>query len=81
MKFAHAFDAALQQDEYPISWVNAAISYRKLKKCIKDVQRELTHLGLDSETLKELWARDDQGNALVGRFQYTFLGLSLMRIP
>ncbi|KAK8254416.1 SPX domain-containing protein [Phyllosticta capitalensis] len=51
MKFAHAFRERLQNDGYPAEWVDAAISYRQLKKCIKKVERELERLGLDVETL------------------------------
>ena len=55
MKFASIFDAALQKEEYPREWLDSAISYRQLKKCIKRVQQELQGLGLDPETLRRLW--------------------------
>ncbi len=54
MKFAHEFEEALKKDDYPAHWVQSAISYRQLKKCIKKVQRELSDLGLDPETLGHL---------------------------
>ena len=55
MKFGQEFQAALQREEYPREWVDSAISYKKLKKCIKRVQQELLGLGLDQETLNQLW--------------------------
>src|ERR1700743_2594186 len=55
MKFGQDFEAALARGEYPPDWVNSALSYQKLKKCIKRVQRELLSLGLDKETLDALW--------------------------
>lgn len=55
MKFGQDFEAALAKGEYPPRWVESAISYKKLKKCIKRVQRELLSLGLDKETLDALW--------------------------
>lgn len=54
MKFAHAFTEQLQGNEYPSEWLNAAIRYRHLKKCIKKVQRELAELGLTADMLKML---------------------------
>ena len=55
MKFAHDFDASLRKEEYPQEWLDSAISYRQLKKCIKKVQRELQELGLDPHMLEQLW--------------------------
>lgn len=54
MKFAHAFTEQLQGNEYPSEWLDAAIRYRQLKKCIKKVQRELAELGLTADMLKTL---------------------------
>lgn len=79
MKFAHEFEEALRKDDYPSHWVRSAISYRQLKKCIKKVQRELSGLGLDSETLSHLWQSFD-GRVRLGSncsnppFLYTFAG-------
>ncbi|KAF1988173.1 RING-14 protein-like protein [Aulographum hederae CBS 113979] len=53
MKFAQEYQKHLAQDGYPPHWVASAISYRQLKKCIKKVQKELSELGLDGETLSE----------------------------
>ncbi|KAF8477527.1 SPX domain-containing protein [Kalaharituber pfeilii] len=54
MKFAHSFKEELQNNEYPPEWLDAAIRYRQLKKCIKKVQRELEELGLTIDMLKLL---------------------------
>ena len=79
MKFAHEFEEALRKDDYPAHWVRTAISSRQLKKCIKKVQRELSGLGLDSDTLSHLWQCFD-GRVRLGSssasppFLYTFAG-------
>ncbi|KAK5057771.1 hypothetical protein LTR84_011772 [Exophiala bonariae] len=61
MKFGQDFQAALARDEYPQQWIDSAISYKKLKKCIKRVQEELQSLGLDKGILDELWQHVDIG--------------------
>ncbi|KAH0845473.1 putative RING finger protein [Fonsecaea pedrosoi] len=77
MKFGQDFEAALARGEYPPEWVNSAISYKKLKKCIKRVQQELLSLGLDKETLDALWKHvgsgdsDADGRISDGLLQYT----------
>ena len=64
MKFAHGYTESLGKEHYPSQWVESAISYRRLKKCIKKVQEELLSLGLDPDTLNLLWhARSDVGEA------------------
>jgi E3 ubiquitin-protein ligase BAH len=55
MKFGQGFQASLERGEYPREWIDSAISYKKLKKCIKRVQQELRSYGLDQETLNALW--------------------------
>lgn len=55
MKFGRDFQEDLEKGEYPQEWIDSAIPYRKLKKCIKKVQRELQSLGLDHETLLRLY--------------------------
>lgn len=55
MKFGVEYQEALKKEEYPSQWINSAISYKKLKKCIKRVREELLSLGLDHETLEALW--------------------------
>ncbi|OMP85934.1 putative RING finger protein [Diplodia seriata] len=54
MKFGHVFQDHLERDGFPAHWVASAISYRKLKKCIKRVEHELAGLGLDATTLGQL---------------------------
>ncbi|TVY80858.1 putative RING finger protein [Lachnellula suecica] len=54
MKFSKEFAAHLNQDGFPQQWVDSAVSYRKLKKIIKDAADELCAKGLDSSTLAQL---------------------------
>ncbi|OAA49521.1 RING-14 protein [Metarhizium rileyi] len=54
MKFARDFKETLASQDFPSHWVNRAIPYGQLKKCLKKVQRELQDLGLDPETLRAL---------------------------
>lgn len=81
MKFSHDFSESLKKEEYPQQWVDSAISYRQLKKCIKRVQRELQALGLDPTTLNNFWQSiDDKAPAVCTEsrennafpFQYSF---------
>ncbi|KAK4612598.1 Transcriptional regulator [Fulvia fulva] len=51
MKFGHAYETALANEGFPEEWVENAIEYKHLKKCIKKVHRELESLGLDHHTL------------------------------
>ena len=62
MKFGQGFQTALTEEAYPQDWVDSAISYKKLKKCIKKVQRELLSLGLDAKTLEALWQHVNTSN-------------------
>jgi E3 ubiquitin-protein ligase BAH len=55
MKFGQDFKDALERDEFPREWIDSAIPYKKLKKCIKRVQQELLSFGLDQATLDSLW--------------------------
>ncbi|KIW28335.1 uncharacterized protein PV07_08008 [Cladophialophora immunda] len=74
MKFGQDFEAALARGEYPTDWVNSAISYKKLKKCIKRVQQELLSLGLDKDTLDALWKRvGSDGSGADGRTTDSYL--------
>jgi E3 ubiquitin-protein ligase BAH len=41
---------------FPQKWVDSAIPYGQLKKCLKKVTTELDHLGLDRDTLAQLAA-------------------------
>ncbi|KAL3426180.1 hypothetical protein PVAG01_02971 [Phlyctema vagabunda] len=54
MKFAHEFKDALVREGFPTRWVESAVPYGQLKKCIKKVESELRSLGLDSATLAQL---------------------------
>ncbi|KAF8537073.1 SPX domain-containing protein [Trichophaea hybrida] len=54
MKFGHTFNETLSSENFPLEWQAAAIQYRQLKKCIKRLQRELSELGLNVDTLKAL---------------------------
>ena len=46
--------AQLTIADFPAHWVEHAVPYGQLKKCLKKVQRELQDLGLDRETLRAL---------------------------
>lgn len=74
MKFAHEYKTALKQEGYPDRWVQSAISYRQLKKCIKKVEMELSHIGLDAKTLRQLWQSLKASNISGAPFQYRFEG-------
>lgn len=71
MKFGQEYAAALARDEFPQHWLDSAIEYKQLKKCIKKVQRELESIGLDAPTIEKLaqWLktpdeqRQDGGNS------------------
>lgn len=59
MKFAQEFKRALQEGGYPQHWVDSAIPYGQLKKCLKNVIRELEDIGLGRDTLAQLASRQD----------------------
>ncbi|OAX78497.1 hypothetical protein ACJ72_07193 [Emergomyces africanus] len=63
MKFAHDYTQILHAEDYPSQWVQSAISYRRLKKCIKKVRKELLSLGLRPEILNLLWHQSQVANA------------------
>ncbi|KFY03432.1 hypothetical protein O988_01485 [Pseudogymnoascus sp. VKM F-3808] len=79
MKFAHEFKEALEREGFPSHWVEAAIPYGQLKKCIKKVERELRSFGLDPQTLgllipsSELQDQNTNDGSPVG-FKYKFAG-------
>ncbi|KAK7931935.1 hypothetical protein PG985_002647 [Apiospora marii] len=54
MKFAQEFKKALQREGFPQRWIDSAIPYGQLKKCLKKVTRELETIGLDKDTLAQL---------------------------
>lgn len=67
MKFAHDFKQSLATQDFPPHWVDHAIPYSQLKKCLKKVQRELRELGLDPDTLRSLL---DPNNTSAVALQY-----------
>lgn len=54
MKFGREFETSLKQEQYPQHWLQSAISYRQLKKCIRKIQSELLELGLEAVEVKQL---------------------------
>lgn len=60
MKFAHEFKDALEREGFPPHWVESAIPYGQLKKCIKKVKKELESFGLDAQTLGLLIPRSPE---------------------
>lgn len=67
MKFAHEYKDYLQNSGFPAEWVDSALSYGQLKKCIKKVKRELASIGLDPATLQELLDYDEQRRISIAR--------------
>lgn len=63
MKFGHSFKQALKNEGFPPDWVDSAISYQQLKKCINRLTNELAELGLDPQTLKRLLKQVEDYNA------------------
>ncbi|KAF2026723.1 RING-14 protein-like protein [Setomelanomma holmii] len=63
MKFGHAFKQSLSNEGFPPEWVDSAISYSQLKKCIKRLTDELQQVGLDPETLSKLLKHVEDYNA------------------
>lgn len=60
MKFAKVLQQTLVEDDIPEEWVEAAIKYKVLKKCIARVVRELEFLGLPKADLKLLLQDEDK---------------------
>ena len=58
MKFAKVLEQTLVEEEIPDDWVEAAIKYKTLKKCINQVVKELSLLGLGQNTLKLILHND-----------------------
>ena len=74
MKFAHNYQLALQQGDFPSSWVDSAIHYKRLKACIRLVRLELSKLGLDSETVSSIVKSKAHANHVLISLQYIFRG-------
>ena len=82
MKFAHELNSALIKEGFPPHWVESAVPYCQLKKCIKNVKSELRSLGFDLATLAQLIPSPDQEELTTRRssgvaFQYDFDGMYL----
>jgi len=63
MKFGHLFKQTLRDEGFPPEWVDSAISYSQLKKCIKRLTDELQQVGLDPTTLSKLLKHVEDYNA------------------
>ncbi|KAF2705593.1 hypothetical protein K504DRAFT_92894 [Pleomassaria siparia CBS 279.74] len=63
MKFGHVFKETLRNEGFPSDWVNSAISYSQLKKCINRLASELAQVGLDPATLGTLLKQVEDYNA------------------
>lgn len=86
-KHADKDKEALRKEGFPPGWVESAIPYSQLKKCINRVESELRGLGLDAETLGHLIPsttdtksslpprRTSAGDAPVA-FRYDFAGMN-----
>jgi E3 ubiquitin-protein ligase BAH len=66
MKFGRVFKQALRNEGFPSEWIDSAISYQQLKKCINRLTNELAQLGLDRETLEKLLKHVEHFNASAG---------------
>jgi E3 ubiquitin-protein ligase BAH len=63
MKFGHVFKQCLRNEGFPPEWVESAISYSQLKKCINRLTDELQQVGLDPATLSKLLQHVEDYNA------------------
>jgi len=80
MKFAREFNSALIKEGFPPHWVESAVLYCQLKKCIKNVESELGNLGFDLATLARLNQSPDQEEQTTWQssdvaFQYDLNGM------
>ncbi|CUM66153.1 uncharacterized protein PRCAT00003810001 [Priceomyces carsonii] len=60
MKFAKVLEKTLMEEDVPEDWLEAAIQYKALKKCINKVVSELEFLGLEHNTLKLILEDSDK---------------------
>jgi E3 ubiquitin-protein ligase BAH len=67
MKFGQQFKETLRSAGFPPEWIESAISYRQLKKCINRLSTELSELGLDPDTLGRLLQHVEDYNAAAGQ--------------
>ncbi|KAL1602701.1 hypothetical protein SLS60_006121 [Paraconiothyrium brasiliense] len=63
MKFGQLFKETLRNEGFPPAWIESALSYSQLKKCINRLSSELSELGLDPETLGKLLKHVEDYNA------------------
>lgn len=63
MKFGRTLRASLQNEGFPPEWIDSAISYSQLKKCINRLTKELDQVGLDPATLGKLLKHVEDYNA------------------
>ena len=63
MKFGRLYRETLRNEGYPPDWVDSAIPYAQLKKCIARLTSELAQLGLDPATLGTLLKHVEHYNA------------------
>ncbi|KAF2793741.1 hypothetical protein K505DRAFT_305279 [Melanomma pulvis-pyrius CBS 109.77] len=63
MKFGHVFKETLRNEGFPPEWVDSAISYSQLKKCINRLTDELAQVGLNPSTLGTLLKQVEDYNA------------------
>jgi E3 ubiquitin-protein ligase BAH len=76
MKFGHLYHDRLVQAGFPPYWIDSAISYNQLKKCIKRVRKELDSLGLDAITLQRLLDTVENRKNVAGSDPATCIGSS-----
>ena len=63
MKFGQVFKEALRNEGFPSEWIDSALSYSQLKKCINRLSTELSELGLNPDTLGKLLKHVEDYNA------------------
>lgn len=83
MKFGQEYQKALASEDFPPEWRESAIEYKHLKKCIKQVHRELEALGLDAETLRHMseWVEQPTSTAQHPKDYYSAANPSLPSVP
>ncbi|KAF2429626.1 RING-14 protein [Tothia fuscella] len=71
MKFGHLYRDRLREAGFPPEWINTAINYNQLKKCIKRVRQELASLGLDAVTLQRLLKNAEKASEAAEKGQHS----------
>ena len=75
MKFGRSYAIALKHGGYPNHWVDSAISYRQLKKCIRKLELEFLEIGVSVDDLRKLLQSTTTNIPQEPPVQYTFEGL------